>query len=255
MILNSHKYFQKTLKDPSRAVKTTADALKVSRNTVYRVVRRGKVRWANRIKNRERFSKVDSFTEDLIRATIYEFYDQKICPTLDMLFEKIQERTKGEDYEFLYGRTWLSKLVKSLGFCYCREVLMESPRIMAWRWEFLRKIRKLRAEGYTPVYLDETWFDSHDTVSRLLSDGSKSCSLRGPVSRGKRIDIAHAGTSNGFIPGSLLLCGKKLSDAFADYHQDMNANVFENWFLEKLIPNLPEKSVVIWTTHLIIAVK
>ena len=36
-----------------------------------------------------------------------------------------------------------------------------------------------------------------------------------------------------------------MSDAFADYHQDMNANVFENWFLEKLIPNLPEKSVVI----------
>ena len=36
---------------------------------------------------------------------------------------------------------------------------------------------------------------------------------------------------------------KKLSDAFTDYHQDMN--VFENWFLEKLIPNLPEKSVVI----------
>ena len=31
---------------------------------------------------------------------------------------------------------------------------------------------------------------------------------------------------------------------FADYHQDMNANVFENWFLEKLVPNLPEKSVV-----------
>ena len=25
----------------------------------------------------------------------------------------------------------------------------------------------------------------------------------------------------------------------------MSANVFENWFLEKLIPNLPEKSVVI----------
>ena len=58
----------------------------------------------------------------------------------------------------------------------------------------------MRAEGYTPVYLDETWFDSHETVSRLLSDGSKSCSLRGPVSRGKRIVIAHAGTGNGFIP-------------------------------------------------------
>ena len=38
---------------------------------------------------------------------------------------------------------------------------------------------------------------------------------------------------------------KKLSDAFADYQQDMNANVFENLFLEKLIPNLPEKSVIL----------
>ena len=96
------------------------------------------------------------------------------------------------------------------------------------------------------MYLDETWFDSHETVSRLLSDGSKSCSLHGPVSRGKRIVIVHAGTSNGFISGSLLLCGKRLSDAFSDYHQDMNPNAFEtDWFLEKLIPNLPEKSVVI----------
>ena len=95
IILNSHKYFQKTLKDPSRAVKTTADALKVSRNTVYRVVRREKVRRANKIKDRERFSKVDSFTKDLIRATIYEFYDQKICPTLDMLFEKNSREDKG----------------------------------------------------------------------------------------------------------------------------------------------------------------
>ena len=25
----------------------------------------------------------------------------------------------------------------------------------------------------------------------------------------------------------------------------MNANVFENWFLERLIPNLPEKSVIV----------
>ena len=66
----------------------------------------------------------------------------------------------------------------------------------------------MRTEGYTPVCPDETWFDSHETVSRLLLDESKSYSLCGPVSRGKRIVIAHAGTSNGFIPGSLLLCGK-----------------------------------------------
>ena len=92
MIMNCHKYFQKTLKDPSRAVKTTADALKVSRNTVYRVVRRGsKVRRANRIKNRERFSKVYSFTKDLIRATIYGFYTiRRSVPPLICCWKKFK---------------------------------------------------------------------------------------------------------------------------------------------------------------------
>ena len=51
-----------------------------------------------------------------------------------------------------------------------------------------------------------------------------------------------------YLVAYFYVCGKKLSDAFADYHKDMNANVFENWFLEKLIPNLPEKSVVILDT-------
>ena len=111
-----------------------------------RVVRRGKVRRANRKKNEERLSKVDGFNNDLIRASVYEFYDQKICPTLDMLSEKIRVKTKSEDYEFSYCKTWLWKRVKSLGVRYCRsnniEVFMESSCIMDWRWEFLREIRK-----------------------------------------------------------------------------------------------------------------
>ena len=53
--------------------------------------------------------------------------------------------------------------------------------------------------------------------------------------------IAHAGTENGFVPGSLLLCRKKLSEAYADYHADMNSDVFEHWCEEKLLTNLPEK--------------
>ena len=42
--------------------------------------------------------------------------------------------------------------------------------------------------------------------------------------------MVHAGTEIGFIPDSLLLCGKKLSEYFADYHAGMNSDVFENWF-------------------------
>ena len=89
------------------------------------------------------------------------------------------------------------------------------------------------------------WYDTHDIPGRILSDGSNRCSLRGSVSKGKQIVIAHAGTEHGFVPGIFLLCGKKLSDIFADCHAGMNGNVLEEWFKIRLLPNLPEKCVII----------
>lgn len=41
------------------------------------------------------------------------------------------------------------------------------------------------------------------------------------------------------------MCGKSLSKASADYHQDMNAEVFESWLEKQLLPNLPEKCVLV----------
>ena len=70
--------------------------------------------------------------------------------------------------------------------------------------------------------------------------------MSGPTSRGKRVVICHASSEEGFIPNSLLLCGKDLSESYADYHQDMNGTVFENWFQSTLLPNLQKgKKVVI----------
>ena len=41
------------------------------------------------------------------------------------------------------------------------------------------------------------------------------------------------------------MCGKSLSKAAADYHQDMNSDVFESWLEKQLLPNLPQKCVLI----------
>ena len=38
---------------------------------------------------------------------------------------------------------------------------------------------------------------------------------------------------------------KSLSQASADYHQDMNFDVFESWLEKQLLPNLPQKCVLI----------
>ena len=108
---------------------------------------------------------------------------------------------------------------------------MASYRIVARRYEYLRKIEKLRAEGYLIIYLDETCFDSNETVRKLWADLTKYCSVSAPVSRGKRVVICHAGSKEGFVPNSLLLCGKDFAKSYADYHEDMNGAVFENWYL------------------------
>ena len=102
---------------------------------------------------------------------------------------------------------------------------MEITRIAARRYEYLRKIRKLWAEGFLPVFIDETWYDTHDVVKKAWSDNSGRCNVSKFISKGKRIAICHAGSEFGFIPNSLLMCGKSLSKASADYHQDMNSDV------------------------------
>ena len=223
-------------------LKKTASATGVSYSTVRRVNTSGAVCGKSKANKRQPFSKLDSFAKDVIRRTVYAFYDQKIAPTLDMIHDRIKE-------EFPYGRTTLYHVLRKLGFRYCkangRSVVMESARLQEWRYNFLRKIRLLRKEGWNPIYLDETWYDTHDVVRKCWDDKSEKCVVTDKVSKGKRVVICHAGSRSGFVPSALLLAGKNIKKAMADYHEDMNGNVFERWFQERLLPNLPPKSVII----------
>lgn len=60
-----------------------------------------------------------------------------------MILDKMKENTKGTDYEFPYGITQLRKLVRLIGFRFCRtetrSVIMESTQIAAWRLNFYEK--------------------------------------------------------------------------------------------------------------------
>ena len=97
-----------------------------------------------------------------------------------------------------------------------------------------------------PVFIDETWYDTHDVVKKAWSDNSGRCNVSKFISKGKRIVICHAGSEFGFITNSLLMCGKSLSKASAGYyHQDMNSDVFESWLEKQLLPNLPQECVLI----------
>ena len=128
--------------------------------------------------------------------TIYEFYRAKFAPTLDMLLQSTITKTEGTVYELPYKCTTLYDIVRKLGFTYQKadnkSIILESYRIVAWRYEYLRKTEKLRAEGYLIICLDETWFDSNETVRKVWADSTKNCSVSTLMSRGKKVVICHA---------------------------------------------------------------
>ena len=68
-----------------------------------------------------------------------------------------------------------------------QKVLVKIPRLVAWRYKYLINVHKYPEDGYLVVYLDETWFLSHDTVRMLWPDSTKSSSLSEPTLRGKRV--------------------------------------------------------------------
>ena len=76
------------------------------------------------------------------------------------------------------------------------------------RCKYLVNVHKYHEDGYLIVYLDETWFVSHDTVQMLWSDSRKSSSLSESPLREKRVVKFNAGKSKSFLQYSLLLCGK-----------------------------------------------
>jgi hypothetical protein len=55
--------------------------------------------------------------------------------------------------------------------------------------------------------------------------------------------MLHVGGINGFLPNAALIY--MAGSATGDYHGQMNAENFEKWAVEKLIPNLPAQSVTV----------
>lgn len=79
----------------------------------------------------------------------------------------------------------------------------------------------------------KTW---QDGTVKTLYQKSKS-------SNGKRYIILHAGNERGFIEGADLVFSS--SNKSSDYHDTMNAELFEKWFEEKLLMVLEEPSLIV----------
>jgi transposase len=189
--------------------------------------------------------KVDEGDKDLIRRKIYAMYQENLVPTI----RSLKARLTLDDTNISVSITSLWRIVSQMGFKYKRinkrQVLMESQRLQKWRYEYITKIREYRLLSRSIIYPDETWFDTHETPSKRWSDLSDRCQSKAPSNKWKRITILHAGSKDGWIPNALLLSAKNIKDSSLDYHEDTTAELLEDWFKTKLLPNIPPNSVIV----------
>ena len=204
----------------------------------------------------KRFHKVDDFDRKALRRLVHSFYRKSIMPTLKQIHSKAVE-----DLQFPYGITHLKNLLLAIGFVYQKrksnvKAVFERNDIIAKRHSFLRKMKKARSESRPLIFLDETWLNQGYTKAYMWSDsvalknpnqakreGLTIGCVDKPAGEGRRIMICHAGSDQGFIPNALRAFRGAQNDG--DYHKNMDATNFEDWFVKQLIPNIPSHSAII----------
>jgi hypothetical protein len=85
-----------------------------------------------------------------------------------------------------------------------RQVLLESHDIRLKRIKYVKKITQLRNEHQNIVFTDQTYIHSSHTQNNDRVD-DRNCSLKGPISKGNRLIIVHAGGEMGFVNDALLI--------------------------------------------------
>lgn len=102
-------------------------------------------------------------------------------------------------------------------------------------------------------YTDETWLNEGHTRSKVWQDlnvtssrqaflDGYSIGLKSPSGKGRRLIITHIGSNSGFLDGGLNVFKSRKT---GDYHEDMNAEVFEKWFSSVLVRVEPGSVIVI----------
>ncbi|XP_074035702.1 uncharacterized protein [Leptinotarsa decemlineata] len=185
---------------------------------------------------------LDEDTKCDIRRKVHSFYFKKEIPTLEKIFIEISQ-----DNDIpLISRKLLWKTLKSMNFAWEKHnrkaLLLESDEIVCWRRKYLTTIKQYRREQKKIFYLDETWINEGYIVKKMWQDknitSSRQAFIEGlstgikvPSGKGKRLIIAHIGSEDGFLKEGLLSFE---SCRTGDYHEDMNSDVFEDYFGEML---------------------
>ena len=180
----------------------------------------------------------DSFQEDAIRRHIYGYYSEKKYPTIPKLLFSLRESGL-----FSGSASSLKRVLNNLNFRFKplngRSLLLEKSHVVVKRTLFLQKI--LREDLNKVVWLDETWVNAGEAMSKGWTDDTTKSCIDKPSGKGGRLIIVHAGSASGFLPDSLMIFKSKKT---GDYHEEMDSKRFLEWF-EDVLNSLEEGTTIV----------
>jgi transposase len=254
LIVSTKQYFDNNKlipKEPS--TKRTADALGIGTATVKRVMadyNRDPNLLDNPIKMRGRPAHIlDASHQALVRSYIRTANSNGEYITL----ADIQSFLGDEYPDESYHKTTLGRTLNRWGFEFGKgtrsQHLKEKDHVIAARQRYLRKMRNNRSSEVSSetkrpeVYLDESYVNKNHSNDFIWYYGEDGPWVQKPTGKGERLIIMNAITKNGWVPRAKLVF--KSTRKTGDYHGQMNWDLFKKWFTEMLLPNIPEKSLII----------
>jgi transposase len=196
--------------------------------------------------------------QDEIRVLIHQEWTQKgLGPTVDEIRKAILSRFDRKDMPYTSDVSF-RLLLRAMGFRHTKMlrewIVFQQPYILKKRAEYLDRKQEYDKRQAKFYWLDETWLDENHhckkrwTDMKLVHDPSEAKRLgiiptmTKVISRGKRLIVLHTMGEDGWVDGGLWTNATK--GQLADYHQDMNADAFEE-YLRQLCPKLGKGAVLI----------
>jgi transposase len=191
---------------------------------------------------------ISSSYQEIVRSHIRKANAEGKHITLETIAKFLQDQSP-ESEEF-HDRT-LSRTLDRWGFEFGKgtrtQHLKEKDHVIAARRRYLRQMMQNRLPNgetiHPEVYLDESYVNknhSNDLIWYSREDGPW---VQKPTGNGERFIIMNAITKNGWVPDAKVVF--KSTKKTGDYHGQMNGEIFNKWFIDKLLPNIPPNSIII----------
>ncbi len=184
--------------------------------------------------------------QTIVREYIRNANKEGAYMTLETLWQYLEEVAPEQEFSL---RT-LGRALDRWGFTFGKGIrtqrFKEKDHVVVARQRYLRrKIANRKGNGtvHPEVYLDESYVNknhSKDFVWYYDDDGPW---IQKPTGKGERLIIINAITKDGWVPGAKVTF--KSTRKTGDYHGQMNQTMFTKWFEEKLLPNIPARSLII----------